>query len=118
MLLGAVVGNLEWSWISGEVPKEVCVRLRLLSASIVVQGTEGQGICALQVLWQPPFGVAEDRNVGLPLAGLPHEQGWQPPSGVAEDRNYIDGYAYTAAVLDYDKMYRPLAEASTIPSSE
>ena len=43
---------------------------------------------------------------------------WQPPSGVAEDRNYIDGYAYTAAVLDYDKMYRPLAEASTIPSSE
>ena len=68
--------------------------------------------------WQPPFGVAEDRNVGLPLAGLPHEQGWQPPSGVAEDRNYIDGYAYTAAVLDYDKMYRPLAEASTIPSSE
>lgn len=51
------------------------------------------GVCALQVLWQPP-------------------------SGVAEDRNYIDGYAYTAAVLDYDKMYRPLAEASTIPSSE
>ena len=37
---------------------------------------------------------------------------------MAEDRNYIDGYAYTAAVLDYDKMYRPLAEASTIPSSE
>jgi len=82
VLLGAVVGNLEWSWISGEVPKEVCVRLRLLSASIVVQGTEGQGICALQVLWQPPFGVAEDRNsatFGKPTDRKP----WQPPSGVA-----------------------------------
>ena len=67
--------------------------------------------------WQPPSGVAEDRNLPCAVQLLDPIE-WQPPSGVAEDRNYIDGYAYTAAVLDYDKMYRPLAEASTIPSSE
>ena len=31
---------------------------------------------------------------------------------------YIDGNAYTTAVLAYDKMYRPLTEVITIPASE